>query len=267
MRIKDFYALVELEREPDASILSDLKRLVNRYPLFQAGIFIYIKCLYLTDAANYVSELNRLTPFVHDRRALFYYVLNEVYDRFKSKPKSQEIEDRTNMLIDAFFETSNDTVADSFIANPLSYATQSPHNMISTDYLSYVGLSDINSSSYVADGDTISDTVNVVSSNVPKMRGQEIIDRFIEKSEELETPILPIGFNDNINSSDDDMPIEEESEDDFFFTQALVDIYIKQQKYDRAYEIIKRLSLNYPEKNIYFADQLKYLEKYIKNIE
>lgn len=271
MRIKDFYALVELEQQPDAQILSDLKRLIDRFPLFQAGIFIYIKCLYLIDAPNYVSELNRLTPFVHDRRALFYYILSEVYDRFKSKPKTQQIEDRTNMLIDAFFETSNELKNENLIVDPLTYAIQNP-SMASLDYLSYIGIKDINSSN-----DTQKDVASNfrenlnISSNVPKMKGQDIIDRFIANSDELETPILPARVDKKSATSsvqtgisEDETPMEEESEDDFFFTQTLVNIYIKQKKYERAYEIIKRLGLNYPEKNIYFADQLKYLEKYIQ---
>ena len=58
---------------------------------------------------------------------------------------------------------------------------------------------------------------------------------------------------------------DKELDDDIFFTQTLANIYIKQKKYNRAYEIIKRLSLNYPEKNTYFADQLSFLEKLIKN--
>ena len=42
-------------------------------------------------------------------------------------------------------------------------------------------------------------------------------------------------------------------------------IYIKQHRYDKALEIIKKLSLNYPKKNAYFADQIRFLEKLIIN--
>ena len=49
-----------------------------------------------------------------------------------------------------------------------------------------------------------------------------------------------------------------------FFTETLANIYIKQGKYDKALEIIKRLCLEYPNKNRYFADQIRFLEKIIK---
>lgn len=42
---------------------------------------------------------------------------------------------------------------------------------------------------------------------------------------------------------------------------SLAKIYIRQHRYDKAYEIIRGLSLNNPEKSAYFADQLRFLRK------
>lgn len=53
--------------------------------------------------------------------------------------------------------------------------------------------------------------------------------------------------------------------DDSCFTETLAKIYVKQHRYDKALEIIKKLSLNYPKKNAYFADQIRFLEKLIIN--
>ena len=59
----------------------------------------------------------------------------------------------------------------------------------------------------------------------------------------------------------------ETGSDDTFFTESLAKIYIKQRRYEKALQIIKKLSLKYPEKNIYFADQIRFLEKLIINIK
>lgn len=59
----------------------------------------------------------------------------------------------------------------------------------------------------------------------------------------------------------------EPASDDTFFTESLAKIYIKQRRYEKALQIIKKLSLKYPEKNIYFADQIRFLEKLIINIK
>ena len=67
---------------------------------------------------------------------------------------------------------------------------------------------------------------------------------------------------DNLEEEEYCRPIEES-----FFTESLAHIYIKQRKYERALEIIKGISLKNPEKNIYFADQIRFLEKLIINVK
>lgn len=54
-------------------------------------------------------------------------------------------------------------------------------------------------------------------------------------------------------------------QDDSLLSESLAKIYIKQRRYDKAFEIISGLSLKYPEKSIYFVDQLRFLQKLIIN--
>lgn len=49
--------------------------------------------------------------------------------------------------------------------------------------------------------------------------------------------------------------------DNSLLSESLAKIYIKTRRYERAYEILNRLSLAFPEKNAYFADQLRFLRK------
>ena len=56
-----------------------------------------------------------------------------------------------------------------------------------------------------------------------------------------------------------------ESDEESYFTETLAKIYVKQQRYSKALEIIHRLNLKYPKKNAYFADQIRFLEKLIIN--
>lgn len=55
--------------------------------------------------------------------------------------------------------------------------------------------------------------------------------------------------------------------DDSTLRESLAKFYIKRKRYRQAYEIIEQLNLNYPEKNIYFAPQLRFLAKLIANEE
>ncbi len=48
-------------------------------------------------------------------------------------------------------------------------------------------------------------------------------------------------------------------------SESLAKIYIKTRRYEQAYEILNGLSLRFPEKSSYFADQLRFLRKLILN--
>ncbi len=56
-----------------------------------------------------------------------------------------------------------------------------------------------------------------------------------------------------------------DAEDDSLLSESLAKIYVRQRRYSKAYEIIYNLSLTFPEKSIYFADQLRFLQKLINN--
>lgn len=56
-----------------------------------------------------------------------------------------------------------------------------------------------------------------------------------------------------------------EHTDDSLLSESLAKIFIKQGRYERAYEIISGLNLKFPKKSAYFADQLRFLNKLIIN--
>ena len=93
----------------------------------------------------------------------------------------------------------------------------------------------------------------------PVMKGQDLIDNFINNDggriELKEEPEYVPELENN----------DKKEGDEKYFTETLAQIYIKQGRYSKALEIIKRLNLNYPKKNAYFADQIRFLEKLIIN--
>ena len=96
----------------------------------------------------------------------------------------------------------------------------------------------------------------------PQLIGHNLIDNFIEQDNGK------IKLNDNpelMPELDPVMPESTKDSDEGVFTETLARIYIKQGRYSKALEIIRRLSLNYPKKNAYFADQIRFLEKLIIN--
>lgn len=64
---------------------------------------------------------------------------------------------------------------------------------------------------------------------------------------------------------DDTPATKPEHSDDSLLSESLAKIFIRQHRYERAYEIISGLSLKFPKKSAYFADQLRFLQKLIIN--
>ncbi|MGN1237179.1 MAG: tetratricopeptide repeat protein, partial [Bacteroidaceae bacterium] len=68
----------------------------------------------------------------------------------------------------------------------------------------------------------------------------------------------------------EDYPVDEPSDnslhttDKDYFTETMAGLYIKQQKYEQALEIIEALNADNPKKSVYFADQIRYLKLLIR---
>ena len=100
----------------------------------------------------------------------------------------------------------------------------------------------------------------------PKGTQDELIDAFIathSPEPEVEAAIEP--EEEPVKERSQRKHIDKNAPSTSLFSQSLAKIFIKQGRYERAYEIISNLSLNYPEKSVYFADQLRFLEKLIIN--
>ena len=65
----------------------------------------------------------------------------------------------------------------------------------------------------------------------------------------------------NFPKNTDDISIKTLTTENELMTETLAKIYLKQKKYVKAIEAYKILSLKYPEKNAFFADQIKKIKK------
>ena len=84
---------------------------------------------------------------------------------------------------------------------------------------------------------------------------QEIIDNFISNNPKIKNRVS--GSNNFIKNNNFDK-FE-------FMTETLAKMYLKQKKYDDAKRAFKILILNYPEKKSLFANEIKKINKLLKN--
>ena len=256
--------------------LQELKELVGRYPYFQTARVLYLKNLFVLKDPSFQEELRRSAIYIADLSLLFYFIEGERFTIRKHAPQEkrsgQGESDRTLDLIDRFLAELPEEPAQEL---PLPAE-------VSVDYTSIL-------LDRMTEGD---EEVAAVP-----LKGQHLIDRFIAK--EAEAEVHPV--DEELPEQPDELPAEplagqeeteepaeepetvaasvsepagegmgeeenpEEDPEESYFTETLAKIYVKQQRYDKALEIIRKLNLKYPKKNAYFADQIRFLEKLIIN--
>ena len=208
-----------------------------------------LKNLYLLHDPTFDEELRRAAVYITDHKVIFNLVEAAHYKL--KRPQVQVPEgNRTVSLIDNFLssipadaeETDNEKTEE-------KVQHRKPTAVDATiDYISYLIATDFE------------EETSEEETNEPEMKGQSLIDTFIEGD----------GFNlqDKPEYKPEVSTEPEDSEklpEEEYLTETLAGIYIKQGKYLKALEIIKRLNLNIPKKNAYFADQIRFLEKLIVN--
>lgn len=239
-------ALINHPERLNRDTLYELRAIVARYPYFQTARLLLLNNLYLLHEPDFGTELRRSVLYVADRRALCRLI--EGYtDRVVPDTETVMAEepgvDRTLSLIDAFLGTLPEEQGGGL---PLAAD-------VVGDYATRFLVGDDSEKS--ADGSL------------------ELIDRFLaendSQSETASNSTVSGGqtpqptLSEGLSSIEEVM--DENSLDESYFTETLAKIYIKQHKYSRALEIIRSLYLKYPEKNVYFADQIRFLEKLIIN--
>ena len=224
----------------DRDTLYELRLLVRKYPYFDAARILMLKNLYLLHDIDFGREMRKAALYLKCRWPLF-----ELMAGYGAPVEAEAVPDdipvdRTMSLIDAFL--------DSLPAESVSLEAE---GAAAVDYVS----------AYLA-------PVAEDSPDVPALRGQELIDEFLSGGSEK----ISLDFrNENVQGEEEPgtrvLEPQEAPFETSFFTETLAGIYIKQGKYEKALEIIKRLCLEYPNKNRYFADQIRFLEKIIKHIK
>ncbi|MBO5001522.1 MAG: tetratricopeptide repeat protein [Prevotella sp.] len=243
----DLGQLIKHPEIMDKETLYELRSQLALYPYHQTLRLLMLQNLYLLHDSSFDEELRRAAIYITDRKVIFQMVEAAHYRLRNNTKKQNETEttegSRTISLIDKFL----DSIPQEDESGKTIKRKPTPADA-AVDYVAYLL-------------ETESEEEKLAAENSPEMKGQSLIDKFINdeggRIELQETPeYVP------------DVEKEENNEtepDDGYFTETLARIYIKQGRYSKALEIIKRLNLNYPKKNAYFADQIRFLEKLIIN--
>lgn len=274
--------------------LYDLRALLALYPYYQTARLLMLQNLYLLHDPSFDEELRRAAIYISDRKVIFqmveaahYQLKSQNANRSEAaggKPKS----DRTSSLIDHFLH-SIPTEAEEREKEPEEKRKPTPADA-AVDYVAYL-METETATEHEQPSRTIALIDDFIEEGGFKLHKDKEED---DQEDALEAPSASdsgdasdngiasgnasasdsADASDGTNASDGAdvnanagaKPADAADADSGgVFTETLARIYIKQGKYERAYQIIDRLYKQHPQKSAFYVDQLRFLEKLMLN--
>ena len=208
-----------------------LKAIIDEFPYFQTARALYLKGLKNQDSFKYNNELKVTAAFTTDRTILFNYVTSldtDLQQKEEAQPQiTAEISQKKAIERDPEKEEVQ-------LQKPFSFS--STENYSFNQWLQLAAKKPI------------------VRNNIPIQEKQvknSLIDTFIQNNPK----IIPLEKGKNFTT-----PVPKNTQDHALMTETLASVYLAQKKYENAIQAYKILSLKYPEKSGFFADEIKRIQ-------
>ena len=219
-----------------------LNQTMSQYPYFTLPLLLYLKRGGNDPDNQLLARLAIATP---DRNTLATH-LNRTAQAFARfyPPQIQQTPD-TNTTIDRFLDN---------FGNSSEKEVEAIYNAIFNPQPDYADL--------LAQQEQQTGTPDLTANN----EQDQLINNFI--AENLQRQQQPNPMAEHVDEREAQeaaqTPVDQpQPEQDSTFSESLAKSYIATHKFEQALEIIENISANYPEKSIYFADQIRFLKKLI----
>jgi hypothetical protein len=221
----------------------ELKKIIEKYPYFQSARSLYLKGLKNQDSFKYNNELKVTAAYTTDRTVLFDFITSIAFSGVEKQQTAQQktmlSEEKNTLEKNANVSSEKEIVADLSIGKPLSFSISEKHSF--GEWLQLTSAKPI---------------VREVKKEEKANTKTSIIDRFIQKNPKIN----PIEKDKTIAVS-----VTKNESSNSLMTATLAKVYLEQKKYENAIQAYKILSLKYPEKSGFFADQIKRVQILQKN--
>lgn len=236
--------LIDNQDKLNAMTLRELRNTVERFPFYHAARLLYIQNLYQLHEPNLSEELTKASILVPNRNVLFNMIEGKNYQLDRNEDNRVEIENdenRTIELIDDFLSNVDEEKKGNKNHVPHSVPTIAD---LTSDYASFLQMQD----NVIETDDTAEhEQDRIIESFIEENKGKQRYDMKDDGHE-------PVGPN-----------MEEGDDMEELYNENIVNIYIKQGRYQQALEILRTICLNNPEKNANFASQMRLLETIVNN--
>lgn len=259
MTKEQFYELFKRPDLLDENTLPMLEKLVAEYPYFQAARYLYLRNLHQINDIAFQKQLKMISSLTGRREGLFQFI---------HAPEPEQVEE-----INPFSYLSEEHSREEEISTPeesvkqpdikqkeeTGEATQKFKTRNRERLLHLVTEQRSYGYDYFEQTNVPEAWLDENEESSFKNDKDELISRFLKEYQGLHNKTQAPGKA--AMSENDAAGIADSSG---LMTETLAKIYMSQQLYDKAIQAYQKLSLNYPEKSVYFALQIKKLEE-LKN--
>jgi len=260
LKSSTFIDLIKNKRQIQEVETAELKTVVEEYPYFQAARVLYLKGLKNQDSFKYNNELKVTASYTTDRTLLFNYITTNNFNNQKEDIHQQIFEkisaektvatpsEKIESLIEKT-EAVSENIAEIEtaleIGKPISFSSAENHSF--GEWLQLSSRKPI----------VREEKKQIEKTTIEKPTAKEdLINTFIENNPKIK----PLA-KDKIVA----VPVAKNSQDSSLMTETLAKVYLEQKKYENAMQAYRILSLKYPEKSGFFADQIKRIQILQKN--
>ena len=272
----ELYSYLRDPRQLSAATLEPIHQLSEAYPYCSTFTFLYLYNLSVAEDVRYASELRRLAVLLPDREHLFRLVEG---DRLSVElPEPEEPATDSFDLIDHFLDAALTSGEDLPTGLQLETAALREEYFAGEEELSETAAL----SALLPERASAAPCASATSSPLEdalRPSSLEAASTASAATAPITSAATPLGAEpaapsvrasapqpgSSTSTEPSARPSLEAELEESLLSETLSKIYIQQQHYDKALRIIRALSLNYPEKNRFFADQIRFLERLIAN--
>ena len=237
--------------------IGELKEIVDEFPYFQSAQLLYTYNLLSQANFRYTGYLKTCSIYATDRTVLYQLLQSKYSSPIPSSVQVTPVDSRDPEPM-ALFELSEEKQIMEAEFTQLNSSEPTDTVAIDFDLLSF----DQPDSFYQIDVTTSaqkkSDSQVQTDQNETKVTEKvDLIEQFIKVNPTIQPRIEITPDQKGLSELKDDT----ENGNDEFITETLSRIYLKQGHYQKAIDSFRRLSLKFPEKSVYFAQQIEEIKK------
>lgn len=257
----EFTNTLKHPRDISAEQTIQLENIIEEFPFFQAAQFLYLNGLKIQNSFKYNNALKKTAAYTTDRDVLFDFITSNAYNfeqglkitstenqiETVTKSSSSNSEILENETVEIPEKKSSEEILS--LGKPLQFDVSESHSF--NEWLQITSFKPIERTE-TEEIEQNSPAKNSKKQEETSSRNFDLIEKFIAGNPKIKPSKTFIPS---------DIASESILENEHLMTETLARVYLEQKKYQKAITAFTILSLKYPEKSSFFANQIEAIKK------